>query len=132
MIIQAAETVLSELKDLGVKASIEQRDRIQSALATLRPSSDYQIFGVCAADRAEGIRALESYAEYFGYFLIPGTTASLPQSEGSVYLKFNPRNQSCYIESYTGSSRGILVSFQSDFADGYNATHGHFPLNLFG
>jgi Domain of unknown function (DUF1824) len=132
MTIQAAERVLLELKDLDVNANIEQRDRIQYALATLMPSSDYQIFGVCAADRAEGIQALESYAEYFGYLLMPGVTASLPQTEGAVYLKYNPRNRSCHIEGYTGTYRGVLVSFQSDVEDGYKGTHGHFPLNLFG
>jgi Domain of unknown function (DUF1824) len=132
MTIQAAERVLLELKDLDVNANIEQRDRIQYALATLMPSSDYQIFGVCASSQAEGVQALESYAEYFGYLLIPGTTESLPQTEGSVYLKYNPRNRSCYVEGYTGTYRGVLISFQSDFEDGYKGTHGHFPLNLFG
>jgi hypothetical protein len=132
MTIQAAERVLLELKDLDVNANIEQRDRIQYALATLMPSSDYQIFGVCAASQAEGVLALESYAEYFGYLLIPGTTESLPQTEGSVYLKYNPRTRSCYIEGYTGTHRGVLVSFHSDVEDGYKGTHGHFPLNLFG
>jgi Domain of unknown function (DUF1824) len=132
MTIQAAERVLLELKDLDVHANTEQRDRIQYALATLMPSSDYQIFGVCAADRAEGIQALESYAEYFGYLLMPGTTESLAKIEGAVYLKYNPRNRSCYVEGYTGSYRGVLVSFHSDFEDGYKGTHGHFPLNLFG
>jgi hypothetical protein len=124
MTIQAAERVLLELKDLDVHANIEQRDRM--------PSSDYQIFGVCAASQAEGVQALESYAEYFGYLLIPGTTESLPQTEGSVYLKYNPRTRSCYVEGYTGTHRGVLVSFHSDVEDGYKGTHGHFPLNLFG
>jgi hypothetical protein len=48
-----------------------------------------------------------------------------------IYLKFNPQTGLCYASSYEGSHRGVLLSVQSELAEGINATYGHLPLDLF-
>jgi Domain of unknown function (DUF1824) len=128
---QQAQDTLRDARDLGVTATQEQRGALREALQTLSQKSSYQIFGVCAADWAEGITALRSYAREFDQEFSETLEQQMPHVDGAVYLKFNPRTQRCHIDSYTGSYRGVLVSFQSDFADGYSDTHGHFPLDLY-
>jgi Domain of unknown function (DUF1824) len=129
--ISAAEQVLQDLKDLDQTATAEQRTQIQAALQTLTAAADYQMFGVCAEQQLAGLQALQSYAQHFGYLLTEAMGQELPQVAGAVYLKFNPRSQRLYVDGYNGTYRGVLVSFQSDLADGYSGTHGHFPLDLF-
>ena len=127
----AAEKVLRDLKDLDQTATAQQRTEIQAALQTLTAAADYHIFGVCAEQQLAGLQALQSYAQHFGYLLTDTMGQDLPQITGAVYLKFNPRSQRLYVDTYNGTYRGVLVSFQSDLADGYSGTHGHFPLDLF-
>lgn len=127
----AAEQVLWDLKDLDQNATAQQRTEIQAALQTLTAAADYHIFGVCAEQQAAGLQALQGYAQYFGYVLTATMGQDLPQIAGAVYLKFNPRSQRLYVDTYSGAYRGVLVSFQSEVADGYGGTHGHFPLDLF-
>jgi hypothetical protein len=50
--------------------------------------------------------------------------------EGAVYIKFNTQKKTYYLDSYTGSYRGVLVSCQSE-NDTLVGTYGHFPLDLF-
>lgn len=50
--------------------------------------------------------------------------------DGAVYLKFNTQKMTYYLDSYTGSYRGVLVSCQSE-NDTLVGTYGHFPLDLF-
>jgi hypothetical protein len=50
--------------------------------------------------------------------------------EGAVYLKFNTQKMTYYLDSYTGSYRGVLVSCKSE-NDTLVGTYGHFPLDLF-
>lgn len=125
---QAQET-LQNAQDLGDAASSDQRSDIREALQTLMQVASYSIFGVCAANQTDGMVALRSYAQHFGYAL--ADTIAPSQVDGAVYLKFNPQTQRCHVDSYTGRYRGVLVSFQSGFADGYSGTHGHFPLDLY-
>ncbi len=127
----AAEEILWDLKDLDQTATTQQRTEIQAALQTLTAAADYHIFGVCAEQQSAGLQALQGYAQYFGYVLTTAMGQELPQIAGAVYLKFNPRSQRLYVDTYNGNYRGVLVSFQSDVADGYGGTHGHFPLDLF-
>ncbi len=129
--IPAAEKVLWDLKDLEPNATATQREQIQAALQALQASADYLIFGVCAEQSLAGQQALSSYAQHFGYEITAKLKQELPTITGPVYLKFNPRSQRLYMDSYNGPYRGVLVSFQSDLADGYSGTHGHFPLDLF-
>jgi Domain of unknown function (DUF1824) len=132
MTTPAAEKVLWNLKDLEPTATAEQRGQMREALQALQASADYLMLGVCAAEQLAGWQAVKSYAQHFGYEITAHLEQELPQIAGAVYLKFNPRSQRLYVDSYTGQYRGVLVSFQSDLADGYSGTHGHFPLDLFG
>jgi Domain of unknown function (DUF1824) len=131
MTIPEADQALRKLQDLGAAASTEQRESIRKCLQVLTEAADYHTIGMCADDQTVGLTALHSYAKYFGYNITADLVTALPAINGSVYLKFNPRSNRLYIDTYQGDYRGGLVSFQSDLADGYNGTHGHFPLDLF-
>jgi Domain of unknown function (DUF1824) len=131
MTIPEADQALRKLQDLGAAASVEQREAIRQSLQVLTKAADYHTIGMCADDQATGLTALQSYAKHFGYDITADLITALPAINGSVYLKFNPRSNRLYIDTYQGDYRGGLVSFQSDLADGYNGTHGHFPLDLF-
>ena len=131
MTILEADQALRKLQDLGAAASVEQRSRIRESLQILTKAADYHTIGMCADDRTIGLTALHSYAKYFGYDITADLVTALPTISGAVYLKFNPRSNRLYIDTYQGDYRGGLVSFQSDLADGYNGTHGHFPLDIF-
>jgi Domain of unknown function (DUF1824) len=131
MTILEADQALRKLQDLGAAASVEQREAIRQCLQILTKAADYHTIGMCADNQTIGLTALQSYAKYFGYDITADLITALPAINGSVYLKFNPRSNHLYIDTYQGDYRGGLVSFQSDLADGYNGTHGHFPLDLF-
>jgi len=58
---------------------------------------------------------------------------TLPEDQpelGAVYIKYNTQRQASYLDSYTGTYRGVLVSCQSE-NDQLVGTYGHFPLDLF-
>ncbi len=131
MTIPEADQALRKLQDLGAAASVEQRAEICQALEILTKATDYQLIGMCADDQTGGLAALHSYVKHFGYEITTNLVTALPSISEAVYLKFNPRSNHLYIDTYQGDYRGGLVSFQSDLADGYNGTHGHFPLDLF-
>ncbi len=103
------------------------RDRLQQALQLVTERSDYQIFGVCADSFQQGMEALSSYLSALGH----NTNPTLQPIQGSIYIKFKPNSDVCYVESYTGSHRGVLVSCQSYYADGISEMYGHLPLDLF-
>ncbi len=130
MTLDQAEKLLKDAQDIECPTS-QQVQTIREALKILSDASSYEIFGVCADADAEGIEALRSYAEAFEYPFSTVMEQQLTPIEGPIYLKFNPRTQRCFADSYSGSYRGVLVSFQSDFETGYSGTHGHFPLSLF-
>jgi Domain of unknown function (DUF1824) len=131
MTIQEADQALRKLQDLGAEASSENRAAIRQGLQTLTEAADYHLIGMCADNQTTGLAALHSYVKQFGYEIGADLVTALPVIAGAVYLKFNPRSNHLYIDTYQGDYRGGLVSFQSDLADGYNGTHGHFPLDLF-
>jgi hypothetical protein len=125
------DTVHRILKQFGtLKPGSEEaidRDIIQQALLLAASQSDYQMLGVCADTLEQGIRALEGYAKALGY----SPNLDLEPIEGSVYIKFNPNSDKCYVSPYDGEHRGVLVSCQSaDDAD-LNEMYGHLPLDLF-
>jgi hypothetical protein len=105
----------------------DQRESLQQAVLQVAEHSDYQMLGICAESLATGHSALLHYARVLGY------TPELATSEiqGPVYIKFNPRSGLCYVDSYIGEYRGVLISCQSDYADGVNDMYGHLPLDLF-
>lgn len=100
---------------------------VQQALLLLAGLADYHMLGVCAETASEGYTALETYLTALGYSE-PVERSTL---DGPVYLKFNSRTGSCYLDSYSGKYRGVLVSCQSSQSEGINETFGHLPLDLF-
>lgn len=128
--LQAAHELLKQfdcLTDAKTKAAIAPRASIQQALQEVARHSDYQILGICADTFTQGYAALQAYATALGYSL-PAPPSPI---EGSIYLKFNPRSGLCYVDSYNGEHRGVLVSCQSAYESGINEMYGHLPLNLF-
>ncbi|MBE9126330.1 MULTISPECIES: DUF1824 family protein [unclassified Coleofasciculus] len=127
--IQEAQEVLKPFNCLESQPAISESEkaRIRQALLLLSEHSDYQILGICADTTAQGVSALATYAEALGY----QPNFDLTPIDGSVYIKFNPNTGLCYIDSYTGDHRGVLVSCQSSFEGGINEMYGHLPLNLF-
>lgn len=100
---------------------------VREALLQVTRHSDYQLLGVCADTFEKGIIALQSYLKALGY----PSEINLNGMPGSVYIKFNGKVGSCYLDSYTGIYRGVLVSCQSQLPEGVNETYGHLPLSLF-
>lgn len=103
------------------------RTQLRAALQLVAQHSDYQMLGVCADSLAQAQKALKAYATALGY----SPEVAVEALQGSVYLKFNPRSNRCYADSYPGDHRGVLVSCQSAEADGINQMYGHLPLDLF-
>ncbi|MGG6297106.1 DUF1824 family protein [Leptolyngbya sp. AN02str] len=112
----------------GHQPSMAERDDLRSAVRTVAHHSDYQILGICAESLSLGVQALLAYAAALGYSPSP---AHLPELDGPVYLKFNPKSGLLYGDRYVGPHRGVLVSCQSAYADGLNEMYGHLPLDLF-
>jgi len=104
-----------------------EKEKLRQALTLLAEQSDYQIFGICADTAAQGLSALKTYAQALGY----QPNLDLTPIEGAVYIKYNGNSGLCYIDSYTGEHRGVLVSCQSSFEGGINEMYGHLPLDLF-
>jgi len=107
--------------------SDSEKEKLRQALRILAEQSDYQIFGICADTATQGLSALKTYAQALGY----QPNLDLTPIEGAVYIKYNGNSGLCYIDSYTGEHRGVLVSCQSSFEGGINEMYGHLPLNLF-
>jgi hypothetical protein len=124
-----AERILWELSDLDIEsATAERRSQIREALDYLTKQADYHIFGICADTTDAALCSLQSYAANFRYEL---PEANLSAIADGVYLKYNPRSHRYHADNYKGTYRGVLLSFHTDFTDGYSGTHGHFPLDLF-
>ncbi|HEY9653483.1 MAG TPA: DUF1824 family protein [Coleofasciculaceae cyanobacterium] len=107
--------------------SPSEKALIQQALLVLSEHSDYQILGICADTMEQALLALKTYTEALGY----QPSLQLDPIEGAVYLKFNPKSGLCYLDSYTGTHRGVLVSCQSAYEGRINQMYGHLPLDLF-
>lgn len=106
-----------------------EKAEVQAALQTFNEWSDYQTLGVCADSLVIGKVALEAYLKALGI----SVTLDLPPRDGPVYLKFNTLKGAWYLDDYSGSSRGVLVSYHTSEpeADDVNGTYGPFPLDLF-
>lgn len=126
---QDAQALLKPFNCIENKSinSASEKALIQQALLLLAKHSDYQILGICADTMEQALLALKTYAEALGY----QPSIELDPIEGSVYLKFNPKSGLCYLDSYTGTHRGVLVSCQSAYEGGINEMYGHLPLDLF-
>ncbi len=130
-----AQAILAPFNCLTAKSIGDSQEKIavQQAVLHLASITETHMFGILAAD-LEGadswcvaIAALHSYAKAFGH----EPPAAVNPCSDAVYIKFNPRTGLCYASPYTGSYRGVLIAFQSDFADGVNELCGHLPLDLF-
>ena len=127
--IADAERVLWELSDLDIdSATLERRSQISEALDYLTKQSDYHIFGICANTTDEALQSLQNYAAHFRYELPESNLSAIADG---VYIKYNPRSRRYHSDNYKGAYRGVLISFHTDFTDGYSGTHGHFPLDLY-
>ena len=127
--ISEAQKLLKSFNCLEGKSvnSESEKALIRQALLLLTEYSDYQILGICADTTSQGLIALKSYSTALGY----EPNLNLATVDGSVYIKFNPNTGLCYIDSYTGTHRGVLVSFQSSEVGEINEMYGHLPLDLF-
>jgi len=85
-------------------------------------------FGICADTTAQALQALCNYLKGLGYTIELGNIPedSLP---GVTYLKYNLQRQAFYVDEYTGTYRGVLISCQGD--EDLSGTYGYFPLDLF-
>jgi Domain of unknown function (DUF1824) len=130
--IQDAEGILKGFicTDTIPSISEEEKVKIQTALLLLTRESEYQMIGICADSKQQALTALTDYLKAFQYSLNVEENV-LDPVEGSVYLKFNGRNQTFYISPYLDQYRGVLISFQSSEENGINGVYGHFPLDLF-
>jgi Domain of unknown function (DUF1824) len=126
---QEAKKVLNKFNCLDIAPVIKASEKIiiRQALIFFSKLSDYQILGICADTAEEGLLAMRTYSQALGYE--PPT--DLPIIEGPVYIKLNGKNGLCYLDSYPGHHRGVLVSCQSSDRGRINEMFGHLPLDLF-
>ncbi len=131
----ALETAQKKLEkfncaDIQSITQVEHPAQLREALQLVARASEYQMLGICADSLDQAFTALSQYLNGLGYTLTINPNA-VESIEGSVYLKFNSRNQSYYVSPYRERYRGVLVSCQSSDEAGINGTYGHFPLDLF-
>ncbi|MEA5617589.1 DUF1824 family protein [Cronbergia sp. UHCC 0137] len=127
--LEEAKKILHKFNCLDIAPIIKQSEKvtIRQALNLITSLSDYQILGICADTAEEGILAMKTYSQACGY----AAPDNLPHPEGPVYIKLNGKNGLCYLDSYYGHHRGVLVSCQSYEEAGINEMYGHLPLDLF-
>ncbi|MBE9055162.1 DUF1824 family protein [Sphaerospermopsis sp. LEGE 08334] len=127
--ISEAKKILNKFNCLDIAPVLKPLEKAltREAIILLIKQSDYQILGICADTAEEGILAMKTYSQAFGY----QAPDNLPHPEGSVYIKLNGKNGLCYLDSYAGHHRGVLVSCQSYYEGGVNEMYGHLPLDLF-
>ena len=127
--VEEAQNILKLFSCTDTKSacSPEETAALREALLLLAGLSDYQILGICADTAEQGLLALKTYAAGLGW----EPPLDIANVEGAVYIKFNPKTGLCYMDSYGGSHRGVLVSCQSSGEGGINEMYGHLPLDLF-
>ncbi|MBE9000956.1 DUF1824 family protein [Nostoc sp. LEGE 12447] len=126
---EEAKKLLNKFNCLDIAPILKPSEKavIRDALILVTKLADYQILGICADTAEEGILAMKTYSLALGYE--PPNNLLTP--EGPVYIKLNGKNGLCYLDSYAGHHRGVLVSCQSYHEDGINEMYGHLPLDLF-
>ncbi|MEH1921765.1 DUF1824 family protein [Nostoc sp.] len=126
---EEAKKLLNKFNCLDIAPILDSSEKvvIRNALILLTKLADYQILGICADTAEEGILAMKTYSLALGY----EPPDNLLTPEGPVYIKLNGKNGLCYLDSYSGHHRGVLVSCQSYHEDGINEMYGHLPLDLF-
>jgi Domain of unknown function (DUF1824) len=127
--IAEAKKILNKFNCVDIAPQLTETDKplFREALVFLASKSEYQILGICADTAEEGILAMKTYSLALGY----EAPSDLPSVEGPVYIKLNGKNGLCYLDSYFGHHRGVLVSCQSNYDGGINEMYGHLPWDLF-
>lgn len=127
--VSEAKKILNKFNCLDIAPVVKPSEKvlIRQGLLLLTSLSDYQILGICADTEEEGMLATKTYSQALGYEV----PSNLPPIEGPVYIKLNGKNGLCYLDSYAGHHRGVLVSCQSYNEEGINEMYGHLPLDLF-
>ncbi|MBD2498782.1 DUF1824 family protein [Nostoc sp. FACHB-280] len=124
-----ARKFLNKFNCLDIAPVLDNAEKalVRQSLILITKLSDYQILGICADTATEALLAMKTYSEALGYEV----PTDLPATEGPVYIKLNGKNGLCYLDSYPGHHRGVLVSCQSYDERGINEMYGHLPLDLF-
>lgn len=109
--VSEAKKILNKFNCLDIAPVVKPSEKvlIRQGLLLLTSLSDYQILGICADTEEEGMLATKTYSQALGYEV----PSNLPPIEGPVYIKLNGKNGLCYLDSYAGHHRGVLVSCQS-------------------
>lgn len=137
-ILAEVDTVRKRLVRLGLQAetplSDTEKSDVRADLAWLNEASEYQTLGICADSLSSAEKALKAYVAA----LSQPIQVDLPEADpaeagGGVFLKFNTLKNAWYLDGYSGSSRGVLVTYHTSEAelDAVNGTYGPFPLDLF-
>ncbi|MEM8602865.1 MAG: DUF1824 family protein [Cyanobacteria bacterium P01_H01_bin.121] len=132
MDLQTAQTILKPFvcNDGPIALTEAERSQTQAALLHLVQAADFLTLGVCADDLTGAIAGLNQFL----HGLEIGQTVEQPPDlklQSGCYIKHNTRREVSLFDDYDGPYRGILIGFQSDLADGFMGTYGHFPLDLF-
>ncbi|MBR8831135.1 MAG: hypothetical protein N5P05_003842 [Chroococcopsis gigantea SAG 12.99] len=107
----------------------QDREELRQAIILITHLSDFLNFGICADNPQQALDTLTHYLRALSYEYEPQFAGETVDSSG-IYLKFNTRKMSYYLDAYTGTYRGVLISCQGE-NEGLVGTYGHFPLNLF-
>lgn len=129
--LKAARQLLTKLSLQTQPANLTEKEKqtVREALLWLNDNSEYQTIGICADSLAEAKVALKGYVSA----LSQPVQMDIPERPGSVFLKFNTLKNAWYIDSYSGDSRGVLVTYHTSEPeeDEINGTYGPFALDLF-
>jgi hypothetical protein len=127
--VAEAKKILNKFNCLDIAPILKPSEKalVRRALIVVTGISDYQILGICADTAEEALIAMRTYSHAFGHEV----PTNLNAPEGPVYIKLNGKNGMCYLDSYAGHHRGVLISCQSYNEGGINEMYGHLPLDLF-
>ena len=127
--VSEAKNILIMFNCLDIATILKPSEKalVRRALIFVASISDYQILGICADNAEEALMAMRTYSHAFGHEV----PANLATPDGPVYIKLNGKNGLCYVDSYAGHHRGVLISCQSYNEGGINEMYGHLPLDLF-
>ena len=129
--VQEAKKILALYSCTQIKTvrTREEKELLQQAILLITNQSESENLGICADSLRQGTTTLSTYLKALGYSFEPKSFS--PQDiEEPVYIKFNTQRISCFLDSYSGEYRGVLISCQAE-DDEINGTYGYFPLDLF-